>query len=190
MAQIDLLHVPYKGGAPADRRSARRPGEVVLQHAGLLSPHIKSGRMRALAITSTQRADFVPELPTVAESGLPGFEADDLVRHLRPAAFARTASQRWNDAVNRYLKSPAAQEHLRRTFMTASAAPRRHSRITTRRRSRAGARWSPPPGSSRSKQSLSAIHAMRIGPIASGRARRFRSVRWARPSQARSTVER
>ena len=119
MAQIDLLHVPYKGGGPAVADLLGGQVKLFFNTPGLLTPHIKSGRMRALAITSTQRADFVPELPTVAESGLPGFEATIWYGIYGPQRLPAALAQRWNDAVNRYLKSTTAQEHLRRTFMSA-----------------------------------------------------------------------
>ena len=74
MANIELLHVPYKGGGPAV--AAVMGGEVqgtVNVITGVL-PHARSGKLRALAVSSVKRADIAPEIPTVAESGLPGYE--------------------------------------------------------------------------------------------------------------------
>jgi hypothetical protein len=84
---------------------------------GTLFPHVKSGRLRALAITSAQRADFAPELPTVAESGVPGFEATVWYGVYGPKALPARLVQRWNDAINRYLQTPQAQAHWRRIDM-------------------------------------------------------------------------
>lgn len=75
MAGIRMLHVPYKGTGPAV--TAVLTGEVSLVSANVLSalPHIRSGRLRALGITSTQRAAIAPDIPTIAEGGLPGYES-------------------------------------------------------------------------------------------------------------------
>jgi tripartite-type tricarboxylate transporter receptor subunit TctC len=82
-------------------------------------PHINSGRLRALGITSAKRTEQFPDMPTLAESGVPGFEAYIWYGIYGPSALPATLVQRWNDAVNRYLKTPQAQEHYRRSYMTA-----------------------------------------------------------------------
>jgi tripartite-type tricarboxylate transporter receptor subunit TctC len=117
MARIDLLHVPYKGGGPAISDLVGGQVKVHFNTPGTLFPHVKSGRLRALAITSAQRADFAPELPTVAESGVPGFEATVWYGVYGPKALPARLVQRWNDAINRYLKTPQAQAHWRRIDM-------------------------------------------------------------------------
>jgi tripartite-type tricarboxylate transporter receptor subunit TctC len=75
MAKVELVHVPYKGGAPAT--TDLLAGQVAAIFASPVSvlPHIKSGRLRALATTGAKRALTMPELPTIAESGYPGYEA-------------------------------------------------------------------------------------------------------------------
>jgi len=75
MAGVDLVHIPYKGGGPA--LNAVLMGEVSVLFNNMIAtvPHINSGRLRALGVTTKSRSPIVPEIPSIAESGLPGFEA-------------------------------------------------------------------------------------------------------------------
>ena len=117
MSRIDLLHVPYKGGAPAIADLIGGQTKVHFNTPGTLLPHVKTGRLRALAVTSARRADFAPELPTVAESGVPGFEATVWYGIYGPKKLPARLVQRWSDAINRYIQTPQAQAHYRRTNM-------------------------------------------------------------------------
>ncbi|MGZ5125516.1 MAG: tripartite tricarboxylate transporter substrate binding protein [Burkholderiales bacterium] len=118
-ARIDVLHVPYKGGGPAISDLIGGQVNMHFNTPGTLLPHVKAGKLRALAMTSAQRADFAPELPTVAESGLPGFEATVWYGVYGPRALPARLVQRWNESINRYMKTPQAQAHLRRSDMVA-----------------------------------------------------------------------
>ncbi len=106
MAQIDMLHVPYKGGGQA--MPAQLGGEVALSFSTVVSslPHIKSGRLCGLAVTSAKRTPAAPEFPTVAESGLPGYEAVSWYGVLAPAGTPRDIVTRLNTEVVRALKLP------------------------------------------------------------------------------------
>ncbi len=75
MAGVDLVHIPYKGGGPA--LNAVLSGEVSVLFNNMIAtmPHISSGRLRALGVTTKTRSPIAPDIPTIAESGLPGFEA-------------------------------------------------------------------------------------------------------------------
>ena len=117
MSRIDLLHVPYKGGGPAIADLLGGQVKVHFNTPGTLLPHVKTGRLRALALTSAQRADFAPDLPTVAESGVPGFEANVWYGIYGPKTLPAPLLQRWSGAINRYMKTPQAQTHWRRTDM-------------------------------------------------------------------------
>jgi tripartite-type tricarboxylate transporter receptor subunit TctC len=90
MAQLDMVHVPYKGSVPA--MTALLAGEIPLMFNVISTalPHVKAGKVRALAITTARRSSLVPELPTVAEAGLPGFE---YVAHFGLQAPARTPKE-------------------------------------------------------------------------------------------------
>ena len=118
--KIDILHVPYKGGAPAITDLIGGQIKVFFNTPGTLLPHIHNGRLRALGITSAQRVDYAPDIPTIAEAAVPDFEAYIWYGIYGPKALPAALVQRWNDAANRYLKSPQAQENLRRSFMAAA----------------------------------------------------------------------
>ena len=110
MAQIDMLHVPYKGGGQA--MPAQLGGEVALSFSTVVSslPHVKSGRLRGLAVTSAKRTPAAPEFPTVAESGLPGYEAVSWYGVLAPAGTPRDIVTRLNTEVVRALKLPEVRQ--------------------------------------------------------------------------------
>ena len=75
MAQIEMTHVSYKGGAPAATAVVSGQIELMFAPLGVVMPHVKSGRLRMLAVTSAQRWPSVPDVPTVAEAGLAGYES-------------------------------------------------------------------------------------------------------------------
>ncbi|MBI3042614.1 MAG: tripartite tricarboxylate transporter substrate binding protein [Betaproteobacteria bacterium] len=85
MAGVNMVHVPYKGGAPAIVDLAG--GHIQVMFATLITslPHIRAGRFRALAVTTAKRAPMVPELPTIAEAGLPGYAASNWYGVVAPA---------------------------------------------------------------------------------------------------------
>jgi tripartite-type tricarboxylate transporter receptor subunit TctC len=86
MAGIDIVHVPYKGGGPALNDVIGGQIEMTFVGAPASMPHIRSGRLRILAVSSTKRVAALPDVPTVAESGYPGFEVGALYAVLAPAA--------------------------------------------------------------------------------------------------------
>ena len=96
MAGIDIVHVPYKGGPPAN--SAVLSGEIPMQFSSIAALHgnIKSGKLRALGLTSTKRSSLMPEITTLSEAGLPGFEMLSWFGLLAPAATPRAIVTRLN----------------------------------------------------------------------------------------------
>jgi len=110
MAQIYMLHVPYKGGGQA--MPAQLGGEVALSFSTVVSslPHVKSGRLRGLAVTSAKRTPAAPEFPTVAESGLPGYEAVSWYGVLAPAGTPRDILMRLNLEIVRALNLPEVRQ--------------------------------------------------------------------------------
>ena len=112
MAGVRMVHVPYKGVAPAlvDLMS----GEVQLMFGTLVAilPHIKAGRLRALAVTGRNRSALLPEVPTLAESGLPGYEAGSWYGILAPAGTPGAIVARLNAQINNAIRQPEVRERL------------------------------------------------------------------------------
>ena len=96
MAKIDMVHVPYKGTTPAI--TALMSGEITVVFFTVVgvTPHIKSGKARGLAVTTPKRARMLPELPTMAEAGLPGFEVTSWFGLLAPAGTSPAIVSRLN----------------------------------------------------------------------------------------------
>ena len=111
-AGVDMVHIPYKGGGPA--LAAVMGGEVQCTFANLsvALPQVKGGKVKAIAVTSARRATALPELPTLAESGVPGFEATATVGMLAPAGTPRALVLRLNQDVHRVVNEPAMSEQL------------------------------------------------------------------------------
>ncbi|MEO7727873.1 MAG: tripartite tricarboxylate transporter substrate binding protein [Burkholderiales bacterium] len=112
MAGIDLIHVPYKGGGQA--MPALLGGEVALSFATVVSslPHVKAGKLRGLAVTSAKHTPAAPEFPTVAESGLRGYEAVAWYGVLAPAGTPREIVMRLNHEIVRAITMPEVQQLL------------------------------------------------------------------------------
>ena len=112
MTGIDMVHVPYKGTGPA--LTAMLAGEVHVQLIGISSvvPHMKSGRLRALAVSGPKRSSAAPEVPTVAESGVPGYAFDVWYGMLFPANVPRPIVTKVNTDLGRVLKSPAVAQRF------------------------------------------------------------------------------
>jgi tripartite-type tricarboxylate transporter receptor subunit TctC len=112
MARLDMVHVPYNGGAAAlpDLLS----GRVDLMFDGLPTslPHIRAGRLRALGVTSTGRSPALPEVPTIAEAGLPGYEAEGWFGLFAPAATPAPILARLTEELSRMLADPAVAAQL------------------------------------------------------------------------------
>lgn len=112
MTGIEIVHIPYKGTGPA--LTAMLSGEIQMQLIGISSvvPHMKSGRMRALAVSGAKRSAAAPDVPTVAESGVPGYAFDVWYGMLFPAGTPRAIVGKVNGAINRALKSPALTQRF------------------------------------------------------------------------------
>jgi tripartite-type tricarboxylate transporter receptor subunit TctC len=120
MAGIDLVHVPYKGTGPA--LTAMLGGEIHMQLIGISSvvPHMKSGRMRPLAVSGAKRSAAAPEVPTVAESGVPGYDYDVWYGLFAPANTPRAVVRKVNADVNRVLVAPSLKQRFDALGMEAA----------------------------------------------------------------------
>ncbi len=112
MTGVKMVHVPYKGSAPALVDVAG--GQVAAMFDTMLSamPQVKAGRLRALAVTSARRSDAAPELPTIAESGVAGYEATAWNGLLAPAGTPKEIVDELNRAVNEILRQPDLAQRL------------------------------------------------------------------------------
>ena len=111
-AKIKLLHVPYKGSAPAlnDVLAGHVPLMFDLQATSMA--HIQAGKLKPLAVTTRERSSLLPNVPTMAEAGVPGFEVSAWFGLFAPAGVPQPIVERLNADVNAILKSPEMQKQL------------------------------------------------------------------------------
>jgi tripartite-type tricarboxylate transporter receptor subunit TctC len=112
MTQTDMVHIPYKGSTPATNDLLA--GQVHVAFPTILAglPHAKSGRLRALAVTSPERSRSAPDLPTVAEAGVPGYSAMNWYGVIAPARTPRAVVVKLNAQITQALAVPQVREQL------------------------------------------------------------------------------
>ena len=110
MARIDIVHVPYKGGPPAVTDIVGGRIDMMFYTLAVVQQHIKSGRLRALAMSGLTRDPLMPQLPTLTEAGLPGYEFTGWHGILAPAATPRDIIDKLNATVIGILATPAIKE--------------------------------------------------------------------------------
>jgi len=111
-AGIGLVHVPYKGGPPAVTDLIAKQVSAYFPNIPTVLPHIKAGRLKAIAVTGARRSALLPTVPSVAESGIPGFEVTDWYGMLVSARTRRDVVSKLNSEVNGILRAPEMQSHL------------------------------------------------------------------------------
>jgi tripartite-type tricarboxylate transporter receptor subunit TctC len=112
MAGVNLLHVPYKGTGQAVTDLLAGHVNLLFAPAQVVMQHVQAGRLRALAVTGSKRSETLPNLPTVAESGLPGYEAVGWFGLLAPAATPKVAVAKASADVNRVLAEREVREKM------------------------------------------------------------------------------
>jgi len=112
MAGIQLSHVPYKGSSQAQQDVVAGIVKVGFFGTPIVIPHMKSGRLKALAVTTAQRSPHMPEVPTIAEAGVPGYEALVWVGLLAPAGTPRDIVAKLNSEIAKLLRAPDVQQLL------------------------------------------------------------------------------
>src|SRR6516165_551989 len=110
MAGIDITHVPYRGALFADVIGGRVP--ITLQNMGAILPTVREGKLRGLAVTSRRRSSIIPELPTVAESGYPAFEATSWFAFLAPAGTPAPILSKLHQEITRLAAQPDMREKI------------------------------------------------------------------------------
>ena len=112
MAGVQMVHVPYKGLAPALVDLLAGEVQAMFSSVVAIVPNIKAGRLRALAVTGKRRAALLPEVPTLDESGVPGYEAGSWYGILAPAGTPQAVVAKLHEAIVRALAQPEVRERL------------------------------------------------------------------------------
>jgi len=105
MAGLDMVHIPYKGTAPALTELVAGQVDLAFENMPALIPHIQAGRLRALAVTTTKRSAVMPELPTIAEAALPGYDASVWFGVFAPAGTPRPVVDRLHGEILKALQT-------------------------------------------------------------------------------------
>ena len=112
MTKVDILRVPYKGNGPALIDLVAGQVQVMFPTAGSVAPYIKSGRLRAIAVTSAEPSVLAPGLPTVASSGLPGYESILIYGVFAPARTPDAIIRQLNQAIVDVLRTPEVRQRF------------------------------------------------------------------------------
>lgn len=112
MAGINMVHIPYKGVGPATAAMLSGQVKLMFDQLAVAYPLIKAGKLNALAIASAERSPIMPNLPTVAESGLPGFDVTPWFGVVAPAGTPAAVINRLNSAITAVLKQPDVEALL------------------------------------------------------------------------------
>ena len=112
MTGIDIQHIPYKGGAPAASDLMGGHVDMMFELTYAALPAIKAGKLRPLAVTSSERLSVLPDVPTMIESGIAGFESSNWQGVIAPAGTPREVVQKINAAINKVLTMPEVREIL------------------------------------------------------------------------------
>ncbi len=112
MTQTQYTHVPYKGGAQQVIALVAGESQASIATVASVVQHIRSGRLRALGLSATRRSSALPEIPTIAEAGVPGYDMSPWIAVFAPAATPRAIIDRLNAEINRALKLPDVVQNL------------------------------------------------------------------------------
>lgn len=112
-AGLEITHIPYKGGAPAIAEVLGGHVPVLFSSLGAAAPQIKSGKLKALAVSSAQRSSLFPDVPTIAELGYPGFDATIWFGLVAPAGLPPAVNQRLVSELDKIMRDPKVQEVIR-----------------------------------------------------------------------------
>jgi tripartite-type tricarboxylate transporter receptor subunit TctC len=130
MAKLDIVWVPYKGNSPALIDLAAGRVQLMFGTASSVAPYVKSGRLKAIAVTSTEPSVLAPGLPTVAAAGLPGYESGSIYGVFAPARTPRGIVDRLNAAIVAMLQTPAVKDRfLASGVETVGSTPERFAEV-------------------------------------------------------------
>ena len=120
---LQMVHVPYKGGAPAVQAVLAGDVQMTAVSVNTSLPHIKSGKVRALAVASLKRSAAIPDVPTLAESGVTGAEADSWLAIFGPAGIPAPIVTKLNQEIAAALNDPQVKERLAGIGLSVVASP-------------------------------------------------------------------
>jgi tripartite-type tricarboxylate transporter receptor subunit TctC len=109
---VEMLHVPYKAAQASITDIIGGQIHLMFDNMSSIVPHVKAGRLRGLAVTSPTRAPSMPDLPSVAEAGVPGFEVMPWAGFVMPAGVPRPIVMRLNEALNKAISAPSVRDRL------------------------------------------------------------------------------
>lgn len=133
MADVDIQHIPYKGGGPALTGLLGGDVQIMIDLTANLMPQVRAGKLRALAVTAKQRVPSLPDLPTLDESGLKGFDLVASDGIYAPIGTPVMVVEKFNAALNRALADPEVMERLRaRGAEPIAGTPQEHAAHITR----------------------------------------------------------
>jgi tripartite-type tricarboxylate transporter receptor subunit TctC len=112
MTGIEMVHAPYKGGAMAINDLIAGHVQVMWESLNTISSYARSGKVRALAVSGAKRSAAFPDLPTIAEAGVPGYEASTWTGIIAPAGLPRPVLERLNAAVNEAIRTPVFRDRF------------------------------------------------------------------------------
>ena len=112
LARVEMVHVPYKGSSPAEADLLAGRIQLMFAPVTALLQQVRAGNLRAIAVSSVRRSPLVPDLPTIAESGVPGFAVESWYGVLAPARTSREAIAKLNNEIGRILQMPEVRERL------------------------------------------------------------------------------
>jgi tripartite-type tricarboxylate transporter receptor subunit TctC len=112
MTGTQIVHVPYKGGAAGIADLIAGQVQLMLESTNSITPHVKAGRVRGLAVTGPKRSPALPDIPTIAEAGVPGYEATTWTGIVAPAGLPQPIVARLNAELNKVAASPAFREKV------------------------------------------------------------------------------
>ena len=119
MARVDMVHIPYKGAAPAMTDLLAGRIQLMFDFLSASAPHIRAGKLRALGVTSATRSPFFPDVPTIAEAGVPGYEVLGYFGIFAPAGTPKAIVDRFNRGISVVVHMPSVEQQ----FAKQSATP-------------------------------------------------------------------
>jgi len=124
MGGVEIVHIPFKGGAPAVNELLAGRLSMYFATMSTAGPHIAAGKLLPLATTGAQRAPFLPDLPTVSEAGLEGFTATNWYAFVAPGKTPAPTLERWNEELVKALKAPEVADELTRAGLLPAPGTR------------------------------------------------------------------